>query len=152
MAETQRRTIGDFEYEIPPLPTSRFLTALTRLGKALGPGLEGLLDGPAAPPANAPEDPATPAAATGVGKALASVFSNLRENELETFLKDLAFGSLAHARDGKVISLTIVFLTHFDGRPVDLFQWTRFAIEVNFGPLFGALGSIALPGASSAGR
>ena len=55
-------------------------------------------------------------------------------------------------KDGKTIKakLNTVFAAHFLGRPLSILKWFAFALKVNYGNFFGALGGAFVQGQAKA--
>jgi hypothetical protein len=128
LAAAQTKAIGSFEYEVLPLPAGVSIRLMTRVLK---------MSAPAFAEVSSLRD-----AASAVGTMLAAGLAELDE-EIVMF----ACGELAKVTqivvDGgaRKIALQGVFDEHFRGRVPDLMAWMRFAAEVTYGPLGGALKS-----------
>lgn len=127
--QTQTKRCGDFEYEVTPLPASKALQVARRLGKAVAPALTklGSLDAKAVQ-------------IGALGEAFEQLFAGLSD-------EDIAFCNKAFAECTTIVEgearplLSKQFDTHFQGALDAWLEWTRFCLEVNFGPLVKGLGA-----------
>ena len=128
--QTERRRCGECEYELTPLPASKALQVLRRLGKAVGPALAqlGALD-------------AQGTSLGALGEAIEQLFAGLSDEDVAFINRAFAEQSTVVLADGSQPSLGRTFDVHFQGRLGEWFEWIRFSLEVNFGPLVGALGA-----------
>lgn len=120
-AQAQQREIDGVTYEVLPLASGMSLKVLARVLRMAAPGFESV--------ASLRE------AAGSLGAMLAGGLSGLDEDVLAFVCSELAKVTRAHVGEGKVLQLSTVFETHFQGRIVALFAWLRFAAEVTYGPL-----------------
>lgn len=149
----ERRVIGGLAYAVQPLPARLSLQVMTRVLRMAGPGF-----GDVASLAQA---------AQAVGELLAGFAANLDEDVI-LFVCDALAGVSRVETGSHVIPLgpskdgAAAWSEHFRGKPVELFEWLKFAAEVSYGPLADALKarlpkaaasatSPAAPGASAAG-
>lgn len=140
MREPEETTIGGVRYKVAPLPAGKGLAVLARLGKILGPaaargtGAAGITD------------------LAGAVVAAGGALEKLDPADLDALCRDLAASSQVEAvpGGGKFVSLADCFDVHFMANYGALFRWVKFAVMVNFGPLFKAPGGGAAPGASGA--
>lgn len=123
MREPQTREIQGRTYSVVPLPTGKGLAVMTRLGKVAGPSL-GLL-------------PSLKSNADVLGE-IGKVLERLEGNDLEWITRELALDAQVSNAHG-VVPLQPIYDVHFAGDYFALFGFARFAIEVNFGPLFSGL-------------
>lgn len=120
-AQSQTKEIGGVVYEVLPLPSGMSLKVLARVLRMAAPGFESV--------ASLRE------AAGSLGAMLAGGLSGLDEDVLAFVCNELAKVTRVHMVADKVLQLSQVFETHFQGRIVALFEWLRFAAEVTYGPL-----------------
>lgn len=117
------RVIGGLVYRVQPLPTRKSLSVMTRVLRMAAPGF-----GDVASLAEA---------AHAVGELLAGLAAHLDEGVI-LFVCE-AFADVSRVELGAATApLAPLFDEHFRGRPVELFEWLRFAAEVSFGPLADA--------------
>jgi len=132
----QSRVIGGCAYRVQPLPTRKSLQVMTRVLKMAAPGFGDVTS--------------LAEAANAVGKLLAGLAANLDEDTIlfvcEAFADvsrvDLGGGSLSL---GKNSAGGYGFDEHFRGKPVEMFEWVKFAGEVSFGPLVDAAKAAKAP-------
>jgi len=124
--EPQQKTINGVLYEVTPLGASKGLQLFTRVARVVGPGLERV---------TSLED-----ASGAVLAALGTLAENLDADNLEAICRLLADSTMARV-NGKELALGAVFDAHFAGDLGSLFEWLKFGIEVNLGPLLAALGA-----------
>lgn len=121
-------TIGDFEYEIRPLPAGAALKVLQRLGRMLAPALK---DG-------------------GGTAAIGTFFEGLQDGDLEYLVSSVLGDYVVRIDSGKRIPLkkeTVDLL--FMGKLGDLMRLVMEALKVNFADFFtaaaGAMGGAQPP-------
>lgn len=115
------RVIGGLTYVVQPLPARRSLQVMTRVLKMAAPGFG---------------DVASLAQAAGaVGALLEGFAEGLDENVVLFVCESFAEVSKVELAPGKRLPMKDQWDDHFRGKPVELFAWLRFAVEVSFGPL-----------------
>lgn len=126
--QAQMRRCGEHEYEVTPLPAGKALQALRRLGRAVGPAAAqlGALD-------------SKNAALDALGKALEIAFDGLSDDDVAFLNRTFAEATAIVDGDGRA-PLARQFDVHFQGALDEWWEWMRFSLEVNFGPLLKALG------------
>jgi hypothetical protein len=133
--QTQRRTIGDVEYEVAPLGLETSLDVLFRVKSIFAPTLREV----SAELSTSKDDEAgfelAMRTALAGGAKLLETLTVDDERYLRSKFQDL---TTLHLADGKAPRLANVPL-HFEGsRLFDLFKWLAFCIEVNFASFFDA--------------
>lgn len=137
MRTPEKTTIGGLAYEVAPLPAGKAIRAAAALMKMAGPAFGKIAGGGGDP-------------ATALTDLLGGLADRIDGPEADALLRTLAEETQAQPRGGRPdarIQLSTQFDEHFRGDVVGLFEWARFALGVNFGPLFGAL-TAAAPAAS----
>ena len=127
MREPQQTTIGAWRYTVRPFPTGTGLALMWRLARMLGPALAALIRG-----------------AEGVEGAIGSSFNALVDRvtpeELTEIARQLAAtADVVQPGGSQPAALGEVFDLHFAGDYLALFDFLRFALEVNFGPFVEGL-------------
>lgn len=137
--QAQTKRCGDFEYEVTPLPASKALQVARRLGKAVAPALTklGSLDAKAE-------------SLSSLGEALEQLFEGLSDDDVA--FVNRAFSECTTIVDGDARpQLSKQFDAHFQGALDAWWEWMRFSLEVNFGPLVKGLGATVGARAKAAG-
>jgi hypothetical protein len=121
--QTQETTIDGVPYRVTQLGATTGGQIMFRLGRAFGAVVAGLRVG------NVTLDALDPADFDWLVKTL--------QPATKVGIVDVAGG-------GKVnfVDLPHVFEDHFAGRYPQMLEWLKFSLEVNYGPLQGALGSL----------
>jgi len=130
------RQIDGFEYEVKPLPTGIGTKLLLKFIKLAGPVLGEALSGVG-----------DLNAASAAGGAFRLLADTVKEDDLEYFRTTLGSktrilepGSVDKNGEPLWIALTPAKQdTHFAGNYIVLFDWLRFAMEVNYGSFFAEL-------------
>jgi hypothetical protein len=125
MREAQTKDINGRRYAVLPLAAGPGLKLFTKVGRLVGPALEKVTT--------------LGQARTAIFAAFGMVLERLDENDLDQIARVLAKESKVQGEKG-MIPLDGVFDEHFRGDMGSLFLWLAFALEVNFGPLWDALG------------
>lgn len=135
MREPESKEIEGCTYIVTPLPTSKGIALTMRLGKILGPTLDGA--------AKLTDQSAGVAKEQGLAlKAIAEFLSRATEADLKAVHQPLAECTRLDLGGSEKPRLSDVFDVHFAGR-LDLYaRWLAFALEVNLGPLGAMLGSV----------
>jgi hypothetical protein len=138
---SQTKTIGGRDYTVSQLPAMKAVKVLHRIGKALGPALArafAALGGKNAG-ANLLEIDLSGIDAGEFAEAIAGLFRDLPEAELEKLIRDLLETCTVTDEEGKTGLLMKTFDVSMQGRMQDLFALLAFAFEVNFGNFSAAL-------------
>ena len=121
--------IGGLTYTVQPLSTRRSLMVMTRVLKMAAPGFGDVTQ--------------LAQAASAVGVLLEGFAEGLDEAVVLFVCDVFAEVSKVEIVPGKHLALkddkSSQWDDHFRGKPLELFAWLRFAAEVSFGPLAGAL-------------
>jgi hypothetical protein len=127
--QTQSKRCGDFELEVTPLPAGKALQVARRLGKTVAPALTKLsaLD-------------TKSIGLEGLGEALQELFNGLSDDDVSFVNKAFAEGTTIIDGDARA-PLARQFDVHFQGALDAWWEWMRFSLEVNFGPLVKGLGA-----------
>ena len=133
MREPERKQIGAHTYIVTPLGAKRGMRLLSRLARIAGPGMTKL----ATADVKGPRIVGIPVAA--IVAAADGILERLADDDLEVVSQMLAESTMVASESGKATKLDPIFDSHFGNAYAELFQWLRFALEVNFGPLFFAL-------------
>ena len=147
---TQSKTIGDFTYEVTPLPFGVGRKALMRLVKIMSPVLAGAFSGQgnamsaaAATGASAKAASAAASAASAAG-AFGALPDAMTDADLEFFAK--TFGDTtrfsSESNPKKLVLTSDNQELHFAGRYLEFAQWLIFCIEVNYKGFFTGMGSL----------
>lgn len=129
MTASQTRTIGAHAYEVMPLPAGTSLRVMTRVLKMAAPAFA--------------EVASLRDAASAVETMISAGLSELDEETVLFVCAEFAKVTKIVEGDGeRKLPLSTIFDEHFRGRVGDLFAWLRFAAEVTYGPLGGALGKM----------
>lgn len=128
----QSRVIGGQTYTVQPLATRQSLQVMTRVLRMAGPSF-----GDVASLAQA---------ASALGELFAGFATNLDEEVILFVCDAFAEASRVEIAPGRALPLATRdakglvrhYDDHFRGRPVEMFEWLRFAAEVSFGPLVDA--------------
>lgn len=137
--QTQTRRCGECEYEVTPLPAGKALQVARRLGKTVAPALTklGALD-------------AKSVQLGALGEALQELFAGLSDDDIA--FVNRAFAECTTIVDGEARpQLSRQFDAHFQGALDAWFEWMKFSLEVNFGPLVKGLGASVGARAKAAG-
>jgi hypothetical protein len=135
--DPETRVIGGNEYTVHPHGAIKGRSILLRLAKIVGGALTGITE------ANAADK-------------LGDLLGNLTEADLTFLCDEFSAKTLVSVGDGQV-QLNKVFDAHFQDAYLEMLQWLRMCVEVNFGSFFrgarGALKSAVSPekGTSKAG-
>ena len=125
MRTAEERVIEGTTYRVMPVPAGIGNKVLLRLGKVGAPAVITLL--------------ASPSSKRGAWLAAMPSFVRaidlLREEDLDFVCKEFA-KETQHGTSGKLRPLGDSFDEHFRGAYPAMFQWLRFCMEVNFGPLW----------------
>ncbi len=138
---SERRTIGEHEYEVTQLPSSKGRRLLVRLFKVLGPAFGELTAGGAK---NVDE-----VDSGALARAIQELALRITSDDLEDVVQELARTTRIRMGD-KEPELASVMELHFAGRYDELIRWLAFALEVNYGSFFGGLAGLR-PRAGAAG-
>lgn len=125
--ETKEKIIGEATYRVSQLPAMRAFKLLTRLGKVAGPALAAMKGGLDA----------------DLGEAAKALFDRLSEDEVEQLLRQI-LETVQVTEEGKTRQMLTGFDIIYAGdRMVEVFEVVKFALEVQYGPIFAALGAVA---------
>jgi len=123
--EAQDRAIEGTTYRVKPIAAGIGMKVQLRLAKVGAPALLTLLASP----------PAAKGAWFAALPSIVRMFDLLSEEDVDYLCK--SFANESQFGDGaKMLPLGPAFDEHFRGSYVALFQWFRFCMEVNFGPLW----------------
>jgi hypothetical protein len=125
--EAQKKTIGDLDFELSPLPAWKAMETFARLSKFLSPAVESL--GAVAGDKEA--------GAAALAKAIAGLANNKPE-ELQALTKVLLDACLV-TWEGKQVPLMRTFDVVMQGRILTVFKLLAWAVEVNYRDFFDAL-------------
>lgn len=119
--DSQKRTIGRYEYIVIPLGAREGCRVLSRLMKLMGRG-----------------------AAKGTEEeALGAILENLEESDADYFIA--TFDKYTSVRIGdKTPPLADIFDAHFISEYLEMLGWLKFAMEVNFAGFFSGVGGLGL--------
>ena len=121
MLGSQERVIGGVTYKVFQLGALTGRAALVRLVKLMGGALSG--------------------DRRDVGSIIAKVAESLSESDVAYFCDLFAPQTTVTTAPGKSPKLDTIFDLHFAGKYMELFEWLRFCVEVNFGNVFTGLAS-----------
>lgn len=134
--QTQTRRIGDVTYHVIPLPAGKALVMSARLARFLMPVI-----GEAATLLGHKGDKLSVEDLFTMTKILDGMLDGLNDDAI-TYLYETLAPTTQAERGEKKVQLASCFDEHFRGRLLECFQWLRFCLEVNFGPLFEGLGKM----------
>lgn len=135
MRKTKSVTIGDHEYVLVQLPTSKGLTTLTRITKILGPAFGEAfktLKGDA-------EVALTSLGVHGIGELITQLSTRVSPDELVS-LAEIFVEHTELVKDGGQTPLRRVYAEHFGGDFGCLFELLVAHINFNFASFFKGLG------------
>jgi hypothetical protein len=127
--QSQTRQCGEYEYEVTPLPAGKALQVLRRLGKSVGPAI-----------AKIGEMDAKSLDLGKLGEALEELLTTLSDDDVAFINKTFASATTIVKGDARP-ELGSQFDLHFQGALGEWFEWLKFSLEVNYGPLVSALGA-----------
>lgn len=147
MIESRETVIDGVRYRVSQLGARHALRLLTTLAKVLGPGLGKGLDSvlQAKGGGKLAELLEADTSKLQLGPAVEALVDRLDEPTVEAVVNQLADATVLVLGD-KAPQLSAVFDAHFAGKLGQMFKWLAFALEVQFGDFFGALGSLAQRG------
>lgn len=126
--QAQTRRCGEHEYEVTPLPAGKALQVARRLGRALGPALTKL----------GGDTKSVDLAA--IGDAMQQLFDGLSDDDVAFVNRMFADCTVIVEGEARP-QLSKQFDAHFQGVLDEWWEWMRFSLEVNFGPLVKGLGA-----------
>lgn len=124
------RKIGKETYRVDPLPAKRALVLFARLGKVVGPGLEGLVR---AIGQRGESDAASNAAAVS---ALSRILETVDPETFADFVEEIA--EIAEVKQGSSY-VGVSFEGHFSGRLNEALPVIAFVLREQFGDFFTGL-------------
>jgi hypothetical protein len=141
MRPVETRRIGAHTYHVDPLPTTKGLHVMARVGKALVPALaQGAKLDPAKLKGGASlKVEVLVELASALSAAASSVVDNLSADDLVFVCETFAAHTQVDVDASHRVPLKGIFDVHFAGSYVELGEWIRFCAEVNFGPLLAGL-------------
>ncbi len=129
----ESRQIGEHHYAVMPLPAGMGLRVFAQVMKTAGPALAGIRD----------------LRSLKVGD-MASVFGDLIQSIDGDVLVDVCAKLAPMTTFDNGNSLAKVFDLHFQGDYLSLFEWLKFSLEVNYGPLLvGLMARVKAPEGSA---
>lgn len=132
MAESQKRVIGDYEYEVSPLGAREASRVLTRVLSKLGASVQNI-------------------SSKDATAMLGAIAQHVSEDDVDYIIGKFIPCTRVnlHANQPASLLTPSLFDTHFSQRSLEMFQWIAFCFEVNFSGFFeglrSKLGAVAAP-------
>jgi hypothetical protein len=132
--ESDKRTIGNYTYEVGQLGSRQARQTLLRVNRMLGPVLTTLMVG--LKPGLTEEGLEAEVKANALdrmGAIAAAIGKNVSEEDLEYLCETFGKVSFVHMDGGKRFQLDLEKQeTHFAGNTLNLFKWLAFALQWNY--------------------
>ena len=138
--DCQERVIDGVTYSVYMLPPKTAMDLLVDIGKVVGPSVGTLVDA-ASSKGGAAALLEMSVTSEFFSKAASELFERMDKSVLRSVIDQLAKVSMA---DGVKLESTLDI--HFRGKLGTMFKWLAFALQVQFGDFFNALGGASAQG------